>query len=308
VTTTTITREGSLEEPCCNLCGSQDPIPLFRTTDTRYHLPGSFGIVRCRSCGLVYLNPRPSFLSISTYYPSCYQPYQALRETGLEVQLLQVFQALFENYNRFFRLSRRGRLLDLGCGNGEFIRQKTKEGYDTYGVEINSDVAEQGKREGLEVFCGTIEEAAFPDGFFQVVTLNHVLEHMYDPSGTLREIFRIMEDNGYLFIAAPNFNGFESKLFKNDWDCLDSPRHVYHFTPETITALLEKTGFHVRTIRFSPTPVILYNSCRNHLAPVKIGRIFRTHLVMGFFFPLTLIASILRKTSVMIIIAGKSNP
>jgi SAM-dependent methyltransferase len=307
-------REGfALENPSCNICGSNDVFTLFETTDTRYHLPGSFGVVRCFTCGFVFLSPRPVISDISMYYPPDYQPYQdpyTIKndiKTRSERCLLMIFQQLFENYHRYFGFYQKGNLLDVGCGNGNFLRQKRDDGWGTYGVEINEDVAARCREEGLAIFCGTVEEAAFPDHFFQVITMNHSLEHMYDPSGTLEEISRIIKDEGLLFLAIPNFDSIELKIFSAEWDCMDSPRHVCHFTPETIDLLLKKSGFRIRKILFSPTPVIMYNSYLHYLHNTGL-KLPKTHILMGLLFPITFLVALFRKGSIMIVIAGKRGP
>jgi SAM-dependent methyltransferase len=141
----------------------------------------------------------------------------------------------------------------------------------------------------LNVFTGTVEEAKFENDFFDVIILNNVLEHLFDPKTTLNEINRILKNNGTLVIGIPNANSFEAKIFKKYWSAWDLPRHLYHFTPNTIKSLLNKTGFQVLEIKFDNNPTVTLSSLRLIFEERKINPL----LGLGFSYPFASLMSVI---------------
>ncbi|MGH7206387.1 MAG: class I SAM-dependent methyltransferase [Nitrospiraceae bacterium] len=143
-----------------------------------------------------------------------------------------------------------GRILDVGCGPGKLLRVLRDWGWGVHGVDF-SPVAVECAREkyGLEVRLGDLLQARYEDGYFDVVMFNHCLEHVYQPVETLREAYRILKPGGLLLIAIPNARSFESRLFGKWWVQWDVPRHLFHFTKQTMTRLLTKTGFRLALIK-----------------------------------------------------------
>ncbi|MBU0952732.1 MAG: class I SAM-dependent methyltransferase, partial [Elusimicrobia bacterium] len=151
-------------------------------------------------------------------------------------------------------LAAKGKILDVGCGPGEFLSFAKKDGWETFGTEISAfAAAHAAKKFGLNVFTGDLREAKFPDNNFDVVTIWHVLEHMPDPSAVLKEINRIIKPSGVLVIAVPNLNNYiymlaytvfklkKLKLFVMG----EREIHVSFFTSKTLRNLLDKTGFKI---------------------------------------------------------------
>jgi SAM-dependent methyltransferase len=239
-----------METVPCNLCGAEEADLLFRGRDLLHHIEGSFDLVKCRQCGLIYINPRPTMEEMARYYPPDYLPYRA-REAGLSA-----FAHFDERYGSdrrcravLARLStRRGRVLDVGCSTGGFLEGMRRRGnWDTFGVEINAEVAEYARSAaGLNVFAGTLQQAGYPDAFFDVVTLWNVLEHLHEPYQTLLEAARILGPGGLLAASIPNPDCIEARLFGPYWAGWDAPRHLYTFTRETITRMLNQADLEVR--------------------------------------------------------------
>lgn len=268
------TQKKGFEYVKCNLCGSDDSAILFAGKDRRHKNPGSFSVVRCNKCGLIYLNPRP--VNISEYYPP---EYWGLERVNKKSRLIKAFlkmnQALIKVvcHKMTIPLKNNGKLLDIGCGDGKFLYSMKKLGWQTYGVEI-SDLAAKYTREvlGLNVFTGTVEDTSFPDKFFDGITMHHVLEHVEDPTATLLEINRILKDDGLLAIGVPDAGSLEARIFKGYWEHWDMPRHLYHFSPKTIRALLEKTGFCIIEIKHDPHPGGILGSIQYILEDLGIDR------------------------------------
>lgn len=264
-----------LENVVCNLCGSEATLHLFSGQERRFGLGGWFNLVQCRNCGLIYLNPRPTATEMRRYYPADrYFPYRkVVRKRGIvrsiRLGLKQVVLAEHKGYPqrrdlpRFppsaIRLVTRllksrfqdlptfvvgGRLLDVGCGSGNYLYSLRELGWEVYGVEVDVGAAHYAcDRLGLNVLPGTLEEARFPEAFFDVVAMRQVLEHLPNPSGSLMEVYRVLKPDGKLMVEVPNIASPSAMLFRSWWFNLDVPRHVYSFTPRTLEAMLKKSGF-----------------------------------------------------------------
>jgi len=148
-----------------------------------------------------------------------------------------------------------GKILDVGCGLGFTLARYRQWGWTPFGVEFSSAGARYA-REALRlvVHQGELLDAKFPSDFFDVVLFQHSLEHFLSPSLELREAHRILRGSGLLVAMVPNAGGIDARLFGRWWVNWDLPRHLYHFTPETASALLARTGFRVQRIVLDRTP------------------------------------------------------
>lgn len=143
-----------------------------------------------------------------------------------------------------------GRFLDVGCGGGSYLYRLKQWGWNVYGVEPSAAGAAQARSLGLNVYQGQIEEAGFPDSFFDVVRLNHVLEHLTDPHGTMREIRRILKPDGMVYLTVPNTRSVNFWLFGENWYGLDVPRHVISYCPRALRFLCAASGFEISNLSF----------------------------------------------------------
>ena len=278
----------------CALCGSSSSeLALADCSDTRYGLPGRFSLVRCKQCGLVYLNPRPIGESLASYYPQEYAPHQPGRKpqsrSSLSTRISQNLQRaasqryypvpqnhrptpagwsmLAPLYSTFFKAtilpSPRGiaTALDVGCGIGKLLVDLEALGWTVSGVETNAKAASYARQElNLDVITGELTDAGYPDHSFALVTLMHVLEHVSKPTGLLEEISRILVPGGLLLLMLPNIESLEFKLFGKDWYSLDIPRHLSHFSPKTLQYAVQSTDLVVRRIVSQPNSYSLAHS------------------------------------------------
>ena len=143
-----------------------------------------------------------------------------------------------------------GRLLEVGCGKGAWLDYQRRFGFTVTGVDISRSAAEVGHhRYKLDVRVGTLASAQFPDRSVDVIHLSHVFEHLPDPVATLQEMHRILDADWLVILKLPNIDSASAHAFGADWLGLDLPRHLYHFSCQTITALLERHGFAVSRIQ-----------------------------------------------------------
>ncbi len=260
----------------CRLCGSDGTSRLFESRDRIHSLPGIFAIHRCRRCQAVFIEPWLTDQELAIYYPEDYARYRHSRSldkksyTGLKRFILENYYGypyvksttlpvLKKSAAFLFSLVMarsaipyrgEGNFLDVGCGGGSYLYRLKQWGWNVFGVETSKVGADQARSLGLNVHHGQIKNAGFPESFFDVIRLNHVLEHLTDPKGTFREIKRILKPDGIVYITVPNTRSFNFWLFGENWYGLDSPRHVISYCPETLRFLCDATGFQIAKIRF----------------------------------------------------------
>jgi 2-polyprenyl-3-methyl-5-hydroxy-6-metoxy-1,4-benzoquinol methylase len=143
-----------------------------------------------------------------------------------------------------------GRLLDVGCGSGEWLSVMKNLGWEVEGLDFDENAVRVARQTGLNVHCGALEDQRFPDGSFDAVTLNHVIEHVPDPVKTLKECARILKKGGKLVLATPNSASLSHRLFKNDWRGLEPPRHLHIFSPSSMRRALRIAG--MRNVLIQP--------------------------------------------------------
>jgi 2-polyprenyl-3-methyl-5-hydroxy-6-metoxy-1,4-benzoquinol methylase len=228
----------------CNLCGSDQNQLFFEIADywlERENIKATF--VQCEQCGLVFQNPQPDAQEIAAHYPAEYEVYS---DRPNEKRRLKVNFGLNRRRKFVLDYKQNGRLLDVGCASGSFLLwMKEKGDWKLNGVEFNGKAAQTARDKGLNVFTGSLEEAQFPQAYFDVITLWDVLEHLGDPSAALGEIFRILHSEGILILRLPNLESIDARIFGKYWAGFDSPRHLFVFNIKTIQGMLVKKGFSV---------------------------------------------------------------
>jgi len=242
-----------LMEECiqCSLCGSSNYKDYLVRGDLNLFLEGKFHLVQCLECGLVYLNPRPSRTELPLLYPDHYDQFNFAIHKHSFLSRLDHEYGLRKRCKAVLRYKKHGRLLDVGCATGDFLNAMRRyRGWEVYGVEINKSASEYARRQlGLMVETGTLEDVDFPEMYFDVVTLWHVLEHIYDPIDALKKIYRLLKPDGILIFTTPNLDSLDARLFGPFWIGYDLPRHFYVFSLRTIRALADKSGFRILDMR-----------------------------------------------------------
>ncbi len=229
----------------CLLCSGTDSRVIEKCRN-------GFNVFKCTECGLVYVLPLPQKELIeSAHSDSYYAPWieeQRERRKQMWKKRLKTLNSLS---------GKKGRFLDVGCAEGLFLQIAQEDGWDVTGTEISKFAAEHGRDKfGLNVMHGELSEMKFPDNSFDAVTMWHVLEHTADPVAVLREVRRILKDNGVFILAIPNIDNFLSQLAYrlirgrkiHLFDPDDRELHLFHFSPETIRMASEKSGFSVQRV------------------------------------------------------------
>jgi SAM-dependent methyltransferase len=254
-----------MEHVACNVCGEDRYEEHLRRRDLMLFLPGEFRLVRCLNCGLVYLNPRPVPEQLAELYEGEYDQYNPAVVDEKPLKRLDRRYGLRKRCQAILRHKQAGHLLDVGCATGDFLEtMRTYAGWQVSGVEL-SEAASRYARErlGLDVRTGTLKEAHYAPGTFDVITLWNVIEHLTDPVGELSEMNKLLRPGGLLVFTTPNLNSLDARLFGRYWIGYELPRHYFVFSDDTVAALLARTGFRLAETR------CLYGSYAAFMASVR---------------------------------------
>lgn len=235
-----------IQDVVCAVCGADDTCSVLFHDELslRSRSRTRWRIVRCRNCGLVYVNPRARQDPEAGYTDDEYgfaRSHLADLGTDGRPHALRVLDDLGREPP--------GRLLDVGCATGEFLLEARRRGWDTFGVEMSPYAAAVARRRGLDVRVGSLSDARLPPGGFDAVTLLDVIEHLRDPKAELREIHRLMKAGGRLIVETPNWRSIYRVLLRGRWAALQPRLHLLYFDAWTLGRLLQSSGFEVGSVR-----------------------------------------------------------
>ncbi|QRN54396.1 class I SAM-dependent methyltransferase [Dyella caseinilytica] len=265
--------------PACPACGNESGKIRYEGLQDRLEgVPGRWNLQECMACGCLFLDPRPMRDVIGRAYRSYYTHlsgavsfaddngnsllwrlandymnarYGAHRFPVMKMGSVAISLAppIRQQLDYFYRHLPRtpGRLLDVGCGNGVFLRRAKNAGWDVSGLEPDADAVRAAVEDGLDVYLGGLDDYR-PNAPFDVATAAHVIEHVHDPKLFLQQIWGLLAKNGRIWLATPNVQSLGHKRFGRAWRGLEPPRHVVLFTAKALHALLTTTGF--TNIRF----------------------------------------------------------
>ncbi|MBT9168834.1 MAG: Malonyl-(acyl-carrier protein) O-methyltransferase [Syntrophomonadaceae bacterium] len=269
------------ERDLCLLCDNKGT-PLYQDLrDRLFSAPGTWMLLRCSKCGLVWLNPQPIpedigklYCNYFTHDPSPetlkaepakswrkavnlgilnaafgYKNDRANKTLGWLASRIGPLRDIVEGSVMWLNDSRPGKLLDVGCGNGQFLATMRELGWEVTGVEPDGQAAKVARERGLNVYEGVLEEITLPDDTFDAITMSHVVEHLPDPIGTFGECKRILKKGGRLVVTVPNIESLGHRLYREACLNLDPPRHLFLFSPHTLRTCLERSGLQVLELR-----------------------------------------------------------
>jgi len=169
-----------------------------------------------------------------------------------------------------------GRILDIGCGSGYFLRALGDEKWERFGVEIGAEAASAARKHlGVSNVVGSLMDTKFDDEAFDMITFWSSLEHMNEPNRALKEARRILKNAGGLIIQVPNADSYQARAFKDAWFALDAPRHRYHFSENVLRRFLNDNGFEIVQLTFSSkehNAHALRQSLKSKLTAPFVGR------------------------------------
>lgn len=260
----------------CGLCGQAAGRALF--------VAGGRQVIRCAACGVAFTHPPPE--------ADLYQDASYFTEQNDYLRERERFRELFRSLlERIERHRRPGCMLDVGCGPGLLLAVARERGWEVAGVEVSAWASRYASEElGLPVICGSIEAGLFAPRSFDVVVMNHVLEHLPDPRAALALARDLLKEDGLLVVGVPNFASLAARIRRERWYSLLPDQHLWHFTPASLGRLLRELGLRVIETTFD-----------NHTYDGPGLKLLAARIVAS-------LALILRRGEAMVMIAGKGSP
>lgn len=269
-----------MEAVDCLSCGSSESETVVIAPDPITGRGGNFRVVRCLDCGLTYTNPRPTLASIGQFYPQDYGPHLAGTQrsgwlmrrrkaairawlrcrfsfppqpSSLLTRLHGSLAGLLNNRRRIrllrFPFRKPGRMLDFGCGAGHFLEEMRDLGWQVEGLDISAScAAEVTDRTGIPVHHGSLPHDSIAENSFDAVTMWNALEHVHEPREIIRAARQALRPGGILVVGVPNIDSWGFRKFKHDWHCLELPRHLLHFDPDALRAMMQQEGMKVLSL------------------------------------------------------------
>lgn len=295
----------------CEICGSNKCELLFNQEDKNLNIPGKFSIFRCNNCGVLFINPQPTSSELEKHYSN--GMYYSLNKIDTKSKKLNIKILLYKTYfdkknkNIFLRLIlnplkfiARGtiiipnsKLLDIGSGSGQFLYEMKKLGMDVQGIEPGDFNKKESEKYKLNIEKKDLIKYKAKKESFDIITMNHVLEHVHNPKEVVRKIHDLLKKNGILIIGVPNKNSLAYYIFGKNWHQLDVPRHLFNYSNKNIKSFVEKNGFKVLRVRYNSRPnqfvVGIY-----FLLGIKKRKGALNRILEGIFLPLTWLVNVLK--------------
>lgn len=243
----------------CIYCGSSGAVQHDNLTDRVFGSPGTWSIRRCQRCFLGWADPQPIVEDIGKLYETYFTHEAEAAVPNAQIssrnkRIIKRLAALALPWRRRALLAdgrylahrRPGRLLDVGCGTGNFLAGMAERGWDATGVEFDDGGVDTARtHKNIKVYPGSVEEQSFPADGFDAITLSNVIEHVPDPAVTFAELKRILAPGGRLVMITPNINSLGHDVFGRCWHGLEPPRHLFLFNRETLRGFAERVGLKV---------------------------------------------------------------
>ena len=261
----------------CHVCGSEGQIVYSGLEDHLFQVPGAWDVKRClnRDCGLLWIDPAPCAADIheayENYYTHCdsdvgrsflqavkekakrgyraakfaFESEQATTRDRLLGRLIGLLLPGREYLDYgFAQLAdlKKGKLLEIGCGNGNFLALMSRWGWATHGLDFDQAAVSKARQKGLNVIRGDLASQCYPNSRFDVVFSSHVIEHVTDPAALVAESLRVLKPGGRCIVVTPNVLSWSHRMFGRHWRGLEPPRHLHLFTPLSLRNLVASCG------------------------------------------------------------------
>jgi len=204
--------------------------------------PGtSWDIYQCQNCSVQFIAQEPTSKQLDQLYD---QLYSQNAEQVKRLHNLNYGKLTFRRQWYIIRNlahSKHGRILDFGCAGGHFLNNVSQK-WDKYGIELAANAREIATQKGIKTFA-TLEEAAFPDDFFDVITMFAVIEHLPEPKKIVKELSRVLKKGGLFVIMTGDISSLKARIQAERWHLYTPPGHIYYFTARSLDMMMESLGF-----------------------------------------------------------------
>ena len=227
----------------CPWCGS-DKAQINLWLRDEFLTKEEFHICECLNCGLLYTMPRPDKDKIGAYYKSDEYYSHQENKKGFIPKVYERVKSV--NLKHKYKLATNGlqpgKLLDIGCGVGDFLHTAETHGWECTGVEPSDDAKAIAQKRMHAAILSSEDLEHLPDGSFDVITMWHVLEHVDDLKCQIVQLQRLIKHNGRIVIALPNYKSYDGQYYKELWAAYDVPRHLNHFNRCTLVKIFKTNG------------------------------------------------------------------
>lgn len=230
----------------CTICGKSGLNVIIKNVTA---IGGNYDIYYCDQCMVGKTTPDVPPADLAKLYSrEVYRSENGKRFHGPIEKMIYIWR--LQRKKRIENHAGKGKILDIGCGRGLFLDIMRTHGWTVMGVEFGQAAVEKASSAyGIDVISETRMQNELPDEEFDVITMNHVLEHVFNPVKTIQECARTLKNGGLLVISVPNILSLQASFGNRDWFHLDPPYHLHHFSEQGLTNLLERHSFSIRNVR-----------------------------------------------------------
>jgi len=234
----------------CPVCGQAGAREWLRGPDRFHGRRQSYTLLRCPACSLVWLNHPPMPAEMHLHYTDAY--HRLISSSGENSpERWRARKAALASHKQA------GVLLDMGCSSGAFLESLKSEPWKLYGIEMSAEGARKAEaRSGAQVFVGNILDAPFPRESFDVITCFDVLEHLYEPREVMARVGEWLKPGGIFYVLVPNVDSAEARVFGTYWHGLELPRHLFHYSPESLKFLARSAGLREVSLETRRNPAV----------------------------------------------------
>lgn len=261
-------------EPC-PVCGHEGAREWLQAPDRFHGRQKKYTLARCPACSLVWLSHPPKPTEMHLHYTDAYHKLISAAGENSPGRWRDRMQTLGQ-------CKQSGALLDLGCSSGGFLGCLQGDSWKLYGIEMSADCARRAEaRTGAHVFVGDIPDAPFPPESFDVITCFDVLEHLYEPRQVMAKVREWLKPDGVFYVQVPNVDSAEARVFRSYWCGLELPRHLFHYSPASLSHLAKSVGLQeisLATRRNAAVGVNIRYFCDDLFRAVGISRIPMAYL------------------------------
>ena len=249
----------------CRHCAFPEYRTVYNNLPDRLHQHGgSYDYIRCKRCGLLQILEVPPDIS------ECYSGYRLHQQDS---KIYGFFRKVTIGHCYPFIESSGGKILDIGCGNGWYLKEMEKRGWQSFGYEFDAEYAMHLSAQlNIPILSGEESLVSYP-GYFDLITFNFSFEHLLHPRRIFELACKALIKGGSIFISVPNIEGREARLFGDKWFHLDPPRHITFFSQQLLSELFLENGFEAVEVKNLAVPTGFAGSI--------------SYMVWGSFKPLT---------------------